>query len=219
MLSARTIIYVLALFSAANAVVITAESRDVVLTTPRAVSSNRTVTSLANPPHPFLDVTTISNSPNDGEAVVLAAFTTNVAITTEVCKLGNPYLCVGTAVLGIISTFFLAYKFISNGPVMELRTNAGNVLTLTDARWQAAAGCGIGCQLKAGAALDAWTHFGNMTVNDIQHTMHFYRSGTINGIRAIPVGGSGVAGSKRSDSDDESGIVATYFWDDNNESA
>lgn len=220
MLSARSLLYVLAIFSVAQAAVVTTSSKDVTIAaTGPAPAVN--ITSLASPPHPFLDVSVAALSPDASDRVVLGALSSNAAIAVAACTYGGPYACISVGVGAVIASFLELWLFSSNGPLLPpAAAGPARTLPLIDARWQQSAGCSIGCQLRAGVQEGTWTHFANATVGDAVHTMHYYRAGTVNGLKAVPVAHAGAPGAaRRSDADDVSGIVTTYFWTDGVENA
>lgn len=214
MFSARSLPSLLAFFAVAQAAVVTTASPDVAIITTR----DRNVTSIQPPPSPFLEASIVTLSPDASEKVVMAAFSANAAIAVAACTLGGPYACISVGITAIIASFFEFWKFSStSGPIMPLSGSRGT-LTLVHPQWQPTAECTIGCQLKAGVEEDTWTHFANVTVKGAAHTMHYYRSGAINGIKAVLITNSSTA-AKRADADGEDGIVSTYWWTDGNENA
>lgn len=45
--------------------------------------------------------------------------------------------------------------------------------------------CDTACQLAAKVTDGTWTHFGNITVQDTLHNLHYYQSGSRRGIRIV----------------------------------
>ncbi|KAF4624542.1 hypothetical protein G7Y89_g13628 [Cudoniella acicularis] len=73
---------------------------------------------------------------------------------------------------------------------------------------------------QAGTVEGTWTSFANMTLNDgTVHDVHFSRSGTILGIKAINHVYRTSASTKRQEYDDDDGTVGAYFWEDTNDQA
>lgn len=78
------------------------------------------------------------------------------------------------------------------------------------------AACDTVCQLRANSAHATWTSVGNVTVDGVVHNLHFSHNGKILGLRSV----QGVSGnSKRDDVDDDGGVVAAYFWENDSQTA
>lgn len=148
----------------------------------------------------------------------MALISSNTAIVAAACTFGGPAACIVGIVGACLTNFYLAYKSTagadSGSPfrrhlegveanIHELFLPAGSV-TLLD-------------KLKANIVEGQWASIGNTTVNGRYHDIHFHRQGSTFGIKAIQ--SNSVVTHKRDDSDDESGFVGTYFWEDNNQQA
>lgn len=206
------ILHILALFAAARAMAIS--PNDATVTDWRESSLDDIP---VNSPR-FIDPAIVLPVPTSNERVVLAAFSANSAIAKATCTLGETASCINISVLAVLSTFLGLFQATSNGPIVEL--GGGSTLTLAHPQWQPTADCRLGCQLRAGVADGEWRLFAHLVIDGAQHALHSFRSGSTNGLKAIPVQATaGASTERRSDVYDAGGIVAAYFWDNGNQQA
>ena len=148
-------------------------------------------------------------------SVVLAVIAANSGIVAAVCSTGNVIACAATGITVVLLNFFSNF-ISSSGPSDASSTKRANDYPLIDADWLPTESCSTYCQLKAGAAHGAWTAFANATVNGVHHDLHFRQNGTLMGLRAVP---RLPLMEKRDDVDNDGGIVAAYFWEDDSQQA
>ncbi|KAJ5570824.1 hypothetical protein N7535_004484 [Penicillium sp. DV-2018c] len=192
-----------------------------------AVVTHTTVTTADIVPYNWTTVDVAIPSSNGKEmtvaaqpqtSVVLAVIAANSGIAVAACSTGVPWVCAGTAIAVVIMNFITLF-IPSSGPSDASNTKRDMLYSLIGAvhdAWQPTESCSTHCQLKARAAHGVWTHFASATVDGVHHDLHFRQNGTLNGLRAVP---RPTTSMKRDDVDDEGGIVAAYFWEDNNQQA
>lgn len=158
-------------------------------------------------------------------AVVVAVLYTNAQIVSSVCAAtaatgpAGVAVCGVTAVTAVIVSFFTLWRASSGpagtpNPVRSIEAAPGMLLHSAFLPKDA---CGTVCQLKANTPHATWTAIGNVTIDGVHHDVHFSQKGQVLGIRAVTGAAGGIA--KRDDYDDDNGIVATYFWEDDSETA
>jgi hypothetical protein len=173
----------------------TQQSRDVALLTPREVAIY----------------------PRDGGNIAIAVAYGGLAtkLTDAVCTAG-PALgpigaggCVATAILSVVTTFFLFFKALSG------REPNPSGLFLSD--YSPTEDCSVACMLDATAPEGDWQPFGNFTTDLLFHELHFSKKGSILGIRSYQQPVSSIV--SRSDEGNDGGIVVDYMWEGGNQAA
>lgn len=157
-------------------------------------------------------------------AVVIAVLYTNAQIVQGVCTAtaatgpGGVAVCGVVAIAAVLTSFFSLFR-ASSGPAGDspVRSLTAPSFIIHDALLPAEA-CDAICQFKANAAnTNTWASIGNTTVDGMFHDIHFSQNGKILGLRAVPSASSG--NTKRDDTYDDNGVVATYFWQDDHQTA
>ena len=148
-------------------------------------------------------------------AVVLAVLYTNAQIVGYACGAG-PIVCGITAMSAILVSFFTLFKESSGPAGTDSPARRAIDYSAIHDPWMPTESCSTLCQLKAGAPHGEWVPLGNTTIDNVFHDIHFHQEGTRMGLRAVQSSGSTV---KRDDIYDDDGIVATYFWEDDNQQA
>ncbi|KAI1420683.1 hypothetical protein F5Y12DRAFT_105966 [Xylaria sp. FL1777] len=160
-------------------------------------------------------------------AVVLAVLYTNVKIVETVCAasiaIGGPLglaVCAGTAILALIISFFAIFRPSSGrAGLTEVASLVRRIdetpRMLIHRDFSETDDCDKICQFKANMPHKTWTTIGNITVDGMDHDVHFSHNGRALGIRTMK---SPVAGNSKRD-DPVHDVVATYYWDDQNERA
>lgn len=151
--------------------------------------------------------------------IILAAIAGNTAAVGTLCRYaGISIPCVTVAVLNVVGNFFVIYKaFNMNRRAAHPSIDAVPVIA-TSHSWDTTAACGVLCQLRASTPEHTWTPFSNTTVYGAQHEVHYLRSGSLNGLRSVPVQTHG-SQERRQDWDDQNLWIVAFYWEDGNEAA
>jgi hypothetical protein len=155
-------------------------------------------------------------------------------IVVKSCVTIGPWPCFFSALAGVFAIFFLAYHKQDNVPSSNTGTFHptkrhnlidGPKIYLHEAFMPTEA-CDLACRLQHNAVEDQWTHFGQVHVDGVPHSVHHYRSGNYAGLRAVrlsEVNGTpqGAANfSKREDQEEVNGdVIADYYWNYGNQNA
>ncbi|OAA72860.1 hypothetical protein LEL_08644 [Akanthomyces lecanii RCEF 1005] len=150
-------------------------------------------------------------------SVVLAVLTHNAAVTTAACTFGGPIVCGITAVAAVLTAFYtLFHPTAGPDPGPPARRTIDAISSNIHQSFLPVQSLSTLDILKSSGDEGDWVEYGNATVNDIHHALQFRKSGSMLAVKAVPGAPSNF---KRDDFDDSGGIVATYFWEDNNQQA
>jgi hypothetical protein len=104
---------------------------------------------------------------------------------------------------------------------------SGHIISVHES-FAATGACDTACQLAAKATEGAWTHFGNVTVHDTLHNLHYYQSGSRRGLRIVQMKPSNTTTTSKARRDtfsiqegweQETDVVSSMYWADDAESA
>ena len=136
-------------------------------------------------------------------AIAVAAIGASAHITKAVCKSGTVAGCVAAGVTALLGNFFLAFKAFGK------RDSTDHWIL----DYPSLTGYSTIHQLHDNEPEGGWRLIGNATVQGLFHDLHYYRNGSIAGLRALPYKTNGL--SKRLEKD-YGGVVVDYHWNDGN---
>ncbi|KAF8575235.1 hypothetical protein K439DRAFT_1641578 [Ramaria rubella] len=141
--------------------------------------------------------------PELDNSVIVKGFATAAAVTAVTCASGQPPpICIAGAITAVFTVFFSTLQ--ASG-----KRDTPAYILLTD--YSPTIGCGTICRLGSEAGEGTWRQIGNFTANGVFHSLHYKRSGTLSGIRAVEHG-SPNTNSKRAE-DNDGGVIVDYHWD------
>lgn len=183
------------------------------------VSTRTSVTLNPNPEWITKDVSIYNPALDIGpqtSKVIMTGLATMSAIVGAAC-LGGPVSCAIGAVMGSLTTFYTIYKAFAaaDKPASPaVRSIDGVEAHVHDLYLPSAEHPTVLDKINQHAVEGQWLTFGNTSINGVTRDMHFMRQGSMLAARSVPR-----QANKRDDSSDDNGVVATYFWEDNDQKA
>lgn len=216
-----SVLPLLALSSMGSAAAVTSQSSSPAVTTaPKQLISSPEWTRKDLVIHPKADSSSAVGMPQADLAVptvrlgvVLALISQNTVLAGAVCTATGGTACIVAAIVATIASYALLFVPTA-GPDNPAKRAVEGVSAQVHDHFLLGDGSTPLDAMRSSGIEDQWVEYGNATIDGVQHTMHFHKTGNMMGVRAVR---TGAGNEKRDDRDDDEGVVATYFWEDNNQ--